>query len=85
MFVILQELLFSAFLTDQFFIASHSHLSRLDYAYFTKRPPLNEAAKRLDKLSSWEPKASSVIIFYVHSLQCKLISYCFNHFKKYLL
>ena len=37
-------------------MASHSHMNRVDYAYFTKRPPLNEAAKRLDKLSLWEPK-----------------------------
>ncbi|XP_059161065.1 WD repeat-containing and planar cell polarity effector protein fritz homolog [Physella acuta] len=56
------ETICDACLTDQFFIASHSHMSRLDYAYFTKRPPLNEAAKRLDKLSSWEPKVTQVDI-----------------------
>ncbi|CAL1527562.1 unnamed protein product [Lymnaea stagnalis] len=56
------ETVCDAYLTDQFFIASHCHMSRVDYAYFTKRPPLNEAAKRLDKLSSWEPKLIQIDI-----------------------
>ncbi|BFZ08000.1 hypothetical protein BsWGS_11039 [Bradybaena similaris] len=51
-----------AYLTDQFFIASHHHISRVDFAYFTKRPPLSEAVKRLDKLSSWEPKVTQIEI-----------------------
>ncbi|KAI8744499.1 WD repeat-containing and planar cell polarity effector protein fritz [Biomphalaria glabrata] len=50
------ETICDAYLNDQFFIASHNNMSKIDFAYFTKRPPLNEAAKRLDKLSSWEPK-----------------------------
>ncbi|KAK3799185.1 hypothetical protein RRG08_054314 [Elysia crispata] len=51
-----------AYLTDQYLMASHSHMNRVDYAYFTKRPPLNEAAKRLDKLSLWEPKVTQLEI-----------------------
>ncbi|XP_035826500.1 WD repeat-containing and planar cell polarity effector protein fritz homolog isoform X2 [Aplysia californica] len=56
------EAICDACLTDQFFMASHSHSNRVDFAYFTKRPPLSEAAKRLEKLSAWEPKISQLDI-----------------------
>ncbi|PVD26407.1 hypothetical protein C0Q70_14083 [Pomacea canaliculata] len=44
------------FLTDQYMVACQTDIPRVEYAHFTRRPPLNEAAKRLDKLSTWEPK-----------------------------
>ncbi|KAK7506998.1 hypothetical protein BaRGS_00001849 [Batillaria attramentaria] len=51
-----QETVCHAFLTDQYMVACHADTPRVDYAHFTRRPPLNEAAKRLDKLSTLEPK-----------------------------
>ncbi|XP_067680509.1 WD repeat-containing and planar cell polarity effector protein fritz homolog [Haliotis asinina] len=45
------------YLTDQFLVACHYDCCKMDYAHFTKRPPLTEAAKRIDKLSTWEPKS----------------------------
>jgi len=54
------ETVCSACLTDQYLVASHPHSSRLDFAYFTKRPPLSEAVKRLEKLSNWEPKITQI-------------------------
>lgn len=52
----LSETICDAFLTDQYMVAVHSDIPRLEYAHFTRRPPIMEAAKRLDKLSTWEPK-----------------------------
>lgn len=46
----------TAVLTDQFFVSTYGDKSRLDYVFFCKRPPLGEAIKRLEKLSSWDPK-----------------------------
>ncbi|ESO86364.1 hypothetical protein LOTGIDRAFT_167175 [Lottia gigantea] len=49
-------------LTDQFMVASFPDTSKIDYVYFTKRPSLAEAAVRLDKLASWEPKVMQLEI-----------------------
>ncbi|KAJ8308997.1 hypothetical protein KUTeg_013871 [Tegillarca granosa] len=51
-----------AYLCDQFLITSFPDRPRLDYTYFTKRPPLGEAVKKLEKLSTWEPKVTQVDI-----------------------
>ncbi|XP_052249458.1 WD repeat-containing and planar cell polarity effector protein fritz homolog isoform X3 [Dreissena polymorpha] len=51
-----------AVLTDQFFVSTYGDKSRLDYVFFCKRPPLGEAIKRLEKLSSWDPKVTSIDI-----------------------
>ncbi|XP_050405480.1 WD repeat-containing and planar cell polarity effector protein fritz homolog isoform X1 [Patella vulgata] len=56
------DLISSAHFTDQFLIASFPDSNKLDYVYFTKRPSLVEAAKRLDKLAAWEPKIIQVDI-----------------------
>ncbi|XP_041351633.1 WD repeat-containing and planar cell polarity effector protein fritz homolog [Gigantopelta aegis] len=53
---ITSETVSDAYLTDQYLIACHHDGCRLDYIYFSKRPSLSEAAKRIDKLASWEPK-----------------------------
>ncbi|XP_076463402.1 WD repeat-containing and planar cell polarity effector protein fritz homolog [Babylonia areolata] len=50
------EAVCDVFLTDQYMVACHADQPRVDYAHFTRRPPIMEAARRLDKLSTWEPK-----------------------------
>ncbi|XP_033730371.1 WD repeat-containing and planar cell polarity effector protein fritz homolog [Pecten maximus] len=51
-----------AYLCEQFLITVYPDRNKLDYTYFVKRPPLGEAIKRLEKLSTWEPKVSQVEI-----------------------
>ena len=55
-----------AFLTDQYMIVCHSDIPRVEYAHFTRRPPIMEAAKRLDKLSTWEPKVDLLYIWLIY-------------------
>lgn len=54
---------FSAVLTDQYMVVCHADSPRVEYAHFTRRPPIMEAAKRLDKLSTWEPKVGHLSLF----------------------
>lgn len=56
----------AAFLTDQYMIICHSDIPRVEYAHFTRRPPIMEAAKRLDKLSTWEPKVDLLYIWLIY-------------------
>ncbi|XP_070182027.1 WD repeat-containing and planar cell polarity effector protein fritz homolog isoform X2 [Littorina saxatilis] len=56
------ETVCDAVLTDQYMVVCHADSPRVEYAHFTRRPPIMEAAKRLDKLSTWEPKVTQLDI-----------------------
>lgn len=56
MLIIFFSFVISAFVSDQFYITAYPDRPKIDYGFFIKRPPLGEAIKRLEKLSSWEPK-----------------------------
>lgn len=56
------ESLSDAVLTDQYMVATYVDKTRVDFIYFCKRPPLGEAIKKLEKLSAWEPKVTTIDI-----------------------
>lgn len=56
------EMLSDGCMTDQYFVAVFSDRGKVDYVYFCKRPPLGEAIKKLEKLSAWEPKVTTLDI-----------------------
>ncbi|KAL5007966.1 hypothetical protein ScPMuIL_013547 [Solemya velum] len=45
-----------AYLTDQFLLVTYYDKIKMDFVYFVRRPPIGETNKRLEKLTSWEPK-----------------------------
>ena len=42
-------------MTDSYIVAAHPDKSKLDFVSFSKKP-LTDAAKRLEKLSTYDPK-----------------------------
>ncbi|XP_060607543.1 WD repeat-containing and planar cell polarity effector protein fritz homolog [Ruditapes philippinarum] len=56
------EMISHACLTDQYIITSYLDKARIDYIYFCKRPPLGEAIRKLEKVSTWEPKITPIDI-----------------------
>ncbi|KAL4238300.1 hypothetical protein ACF0H5_003012 [Mactra antiquata] len=56
------ETITDACITDQFILTCYSDKARIDYIYFCKRPPLGEAVRKLEKVSTWEPKITSIDI-----------------------
>lgn len=58
--IIFKLILFIAYLCDQFLLTAYPDRGKLDFAYFTKRPAIGDALKKLDKISVWEPKVSVI-------------------------
>ena len=45
-----------AVLSKSFFLFSYPDRAKVDYVYFQKMPPTGDSIKKLEKISSWDPK-----------------------------